>query len=107
MSVLEKTAPEAAPVEAPPRDERMTTIRARDAPAEARPARALALPRAGLTFVWRDLKVRYKQTFIGVLWVVLQPLLATGIFTLIFGRFAEFPSDDFRIRSSSSPAYHA
>ena len=47
-----------------------------------------------LTFVWRDLKVRYKQTFIGVLWVVLQPLLATGIFTLIFGRFAEFPSDD-------------
>jgi homopolymeric O-antigen transport system permease protein len=94
VSVLEKTAPEAAPVEAPARDDRVTTI----VPATRLPK--LELPELwryrGLatTFVWRDIKVRYKQTFIGVAWVLIQPLLATGIFTLIFGRFAEFPSDD-------------
>lgn len=44
-------------------------------------------------FVWRDLKVRYKQTAIGVLWVVLQPLIAMLIFTLFFGRLAKMPSD--------------
>jgi lipopolysaccharide transport system permease protein len=44
--------------------------------------------------VWRDLKVRYKQTFVGVTWTVLQPLLTTGILTLIFGRYAKFPSDN-------------
>ncbi len=44
-------------------------------------------------FVWRDVKVRYKQTFIGVLWVALQPLLTMGVFTLFFGRLAKLPSD--------------
>ena len=44
-------------------------------------------------FVWRDVKVRYKQTSIGVLWVVLQPLLTMGVFTLFFGRLAKLPSD--------------
>jgi len=44
-------------------------------------------------FVWRDVKVRYKQTVIGVAWVVLQPLLTMGIFTLFFGRLARLPSD--------------
>ena len=44
-------------------------------------------------FVWRDVKVRYKQTVIGVLWVVLQPLLTMGVFTLIFGRLAKLPSN--------------
>jgi lipopolysaccharide transport system permease protein len=43
--------------------------------------------------VWRDVKVRYKQTAIGVLWVVLQPLLTMGVFTLFFGRLAKLPSD--------------
>jgi lipopolysaccharide transport system permease protein len=38
--------------------------------------------------VWRDLKVRYKQTLLGVAWVVLQPLLQTFVFTLLFGRLA-------------------
>jgi lipopolysaccharide transport system permease protein len=36
--------------------------------------------------VWRDLKVRYRQTFLGVIWVVAQPLLTTLIFTLLFNR---------------------
>jgi lipopolysaccharide transport system permease protein len=44
-------------------------------------------------FVWRDIKVRYKQTLIGAGWAVLQPLLAMTVFTLIFGMLAKIPSD--------------
>jgi len=40
-------------------------------------------------FVWRDVKVRYKQTVIGVAWVVLQPLLTTAVFVLFFGKLAK------------------
>jgi len=43
-------------------------------------------------FVWRDVKIRYKQTVIGVAWVVLQPLLTMAVFTLFFGRLAKLPS---------------
>jgi len=43
--------------------------------------------------VWRDVKVRYKQTLIGAGWAVLQPLTTMVIFTLVFGRFAQIPSD--------------
>ena len=43
--------------------------------------------------VWRDVKVRYKQTIIGGAWAILQPLLTMAIFTLIFGHFAKIPSD--------------
>ena len=43
--------------------------------------------------VLRDLQVRYKQTAIGVAWVILQPLLTMVVFTLIFGKFAKIPSD--------------
>lgn len=39
---------------------------------------------------WRDVKVRYKQTAIGVLWAILQPVLTTAIFTVIFTQFARF-----------------
>lgn len=42
---------------------------------------------------WRDIKVRYKQTAIGVSWVLLQPLIMILIFTVIFGRWAKVPSD--------------
>ena len=45
-------------------------------------------------FTWRDIKVRYKQTFFGVAWVIFQPLAATGIFTIFFGRLAKIPSDN-------------
>lgn len=41
---------------------------------------------------WRDVKVRYKQTAIGVLWAILQPALTTAIFTVIFTQFARFDS---------------
>jgi lipopolysaccharide transport system permease protein len=42
---------------------------------------------------WRDVAVRYKQTILGVLWVVLQPLLSSVIFTVIFGNLIRVPSD--------------
>jgi lipopolysaccharide transport system permease protein len=42
---------------------------------------------------WRDLKVRYKQTAIGVLWAVLQPLAMMAVFTIFFGKLARLPSD--------------
>lgn len=41
----------------------------------------------------RDVKLRYKQTALGVIWVILQPLIASLIFAVIFGRFAQLPSD--------------
>lgn len=43
--------------------------------------------------VWRDLKVRYRQTALGALWAVLQPLLSAVIFTVVFGLFAKIPSE--------------
>ncbi|HET9882202.1 MAG TPA: ABC transporter permease [Candidatus Binatia bacterium] len=42
---------------------------------------------------WRDIKVRYKQTALGMAWVVLQPLLLMLVFTIFFGRLVELPSD--------------
>jgi lipopolysaccharide transport system permease protein len=45
------------------------------------------------TFVGRELKIRYKQTAIGVSWVVLQPMITVLIFTVIFGQLAKIPSD--------------
>ena len=45
-------------------------------------------------FVWRDVKVRYKQTALGVLWAIFQPLVTMLIFTIFFGRIAKIPSDN-------------
>jgi lipopolysaccharide transport system permease protein len=42
---------------------------------------------------WRDIKVRYKQTALGMAWVVLQPLLLMLVFTMFFSRLVELPSD--------------
>ena len=41
----------------------------------------------------RDIKLRYKQTFLGVVWVILQPLLTTVLFSVVFGRLMNSPSD--------------
>lgn len=43
-------------------------------------------------FVWRDIKIRYKQTAIGAAWAILQPFLAMVVFTLFFGILAHIPS---------------
>jgi len=45
-----------------------------------------------MSLAGRDLKLRYKQTVLGVIWVVLQPLMAAGIFSFVFGKLASFPS---------------
>jgi lipopolysaccharide transport system permease protein len=44
-------------------------------------------------FIWRDIKVRYKQTAIGAAWAILQPLMTMVVFTLLFKRIADMPSD--------------
>jgi lipopolysaccharide transport system permease protein len=43
-------------------------------------------------FIWRDIKVRYKQTAIGAAWAILQPVLTMLVFSLFFGRLAKIPS---------------
>lgn len=44
-------------------------------------------------FVWRDIKVRYKQTVIGAAWAVIQPFMTMVVFSLFFGLLAKIPSD--------------
>jgi lipopolysaccharide transport system permease protein len=44
--------------------------------------------------VWRDVKVRYKQTALGVLWIILQPVISMIIFSLLFGGLLKVPSGD-------------
>jgi len=43
--------------------------------------------------IWRDVKVRYKQTLLGAAWAILKPLFSMVIFSIIFGRLAEVPTD--------------
>ncbi|MGN6370498.1 MAG: ABC transporter permease [Phycisphaerae bacterium] len=45
------------------------------------------------SLVMRDIRLRYKQTALGVSWVVLQPLIAAGIFAMVFGSLAKLPMD--------------
>lgn len=45
-------------------------------------------------FVWRDIKVRYKQTVLGGIWVILQPLMPMILFSIIFGVLVKVPSDN-------------
>src|SRR3989338_7299256 len=42
--------------------------------------------------VWRDLKVKYKQTVLGIIWVIFQPLVSMIIFTVLFGNLAKVQS---------------
>ena len=44
-------------------------------------------------FVWRDIKVRYKQTAIGAAWAILQPALTMIVFSLFFGKLAKMPTE--------------
>jgi lipopolysaccharide transport system permease protein len=67
-----------------------------------RPSRGWRLPGLGELWryreliyflVWRDVKVRYKQTALGAAWAVIQPLATMGVFSVFFGRLAGVPSD--------------
>jgi lipopolysaccharide transport system permease protein len=44
--------------------------------------------------IWRDIKVRYKQTALGAAWAIIQPLMTMAVFSLFFGRLAKVPSDN-------------
>ena len=44
-------------------------------------------------FIWRDIKIKYKQTVLGALWAVIQPFSAMVVFTIFFGKFAKMPSE--------------
>lgn len=45
-------------------------------------------------FVWRDITVRYKQTFLGIAWALLVPIFAAAVYTVVFGKFANFPAGE-------------
>lgn len=45
-----------------------------------------------IILTWRDIKVRYKQTVLGIVWVIFQPIVTMIIFTVLFGRLAKIPS---------------
>jgi lipopolysaccharide transport system permease protein len=44
--------------------------------------------------VWRDVSVRYKQTFLGIAWAILVPVFTAAVYVVIFGRFAQFPAGE-------------
>lgn len=87
----------------------MTTTNDASAPAAGRAAHRVIRPRRGLSilefrelldnrelvyrFSRRDLTLRYRQTALGVVWVVLQPLIAALVFTFVFGKVAHLHSD--------------
>ena len=43
--------------------------------------------------VWRDVKVKYKQTLLGMAWAVIQPVMTMLVFTFLFGKVAKLPTD--------------
>src|SRR3989338_3997108 len=44
-------------------------------------------------FALRDIKVKYKQTIVGIVWAVFQPIMAMVVFSVVFGKLADLPSD--------------
>jgi lipopolysaccharide transport system permease protein len=46
------------------------------------------------TLVWRDVAVRYKQTFLGIAWAILVPIFTATVYVIVFGKFANFPPDE-------------
>jgi lipopolysaccharide transport system permease protein len=79
----------------------VSAVPARPAPRVVRPPNGLSVGLGELWryrelllfFAWRDLKVRYKQTFLGITWAVLQPVMYMVVFTLFFGRVAGLYSE--------------
>ena len=83
--------PSGAPVR---REPETTVIEARRAVFSIGDVRELwSFRELAFALAWRDLSVRYKQTFIGVAWAVIQPFVTMVIFTIVFGKFAQLPSD--------------
>jgi hypothetical protein len=59
----------------------------------------------GLFLIWRDLKIRYKQTILGIGWALLQPFLQMVVFTVFFGRLVKVLQMGCLIRCSCMPDY--
>jgi homopolymeric O-antigen transport system permease protein len=53
----------------------------------------MGVPELLYLLMWRDIKVRYKQTLLGAAWAILQPILTMVLFSVFFGRLARMPSD--------------
>jgi len=66
-------------------------LRARHGMGAINPAELWRYRELFLFLSWRDILIRYKQTYLGIAWAVLQPLLTMMVFTVIFGRLARFP----------------
>ena len=77
----------------PSADVALTLIRARHGWFEVNLAELWEYRELLYFFVWRDLKIRYKQTVIGVAWAVIQPLFTMIVFSIFFGRLAGLPSN--------------
>jgi lipopolysaccharide transport system permease protein len=73
--------------------EPLIKIRARQSPAVSQLRDAWAHRELLYFLIWRDLKVRYRQTVLGAVWVILQPLLTTLVFTVFMSKLARVPSD--------------
>ena len=74
-------------------EEPTIVIEASNSPAALRPRDLWAYRELLYFLAWRDVKVRYKQTFLGAAWAILQPLLTMLIFSFIFGRVAKIDSN--------------
>ena len=72
---------------------RHVTLDAHAGPLRASLAEAWRFRGLSYRFAARDITLRYRQTSIGISWVVLQPLIAAGAFTIVFGKVAKLPSD--------------
>ncbi len=57
-----------------------------------------------LRLVWRDVVVRYKQTFLGITWALLVPVMTTTVYVVVFGKFANFPHGNTAYPVSPPPA---
>jgi lipopolysaccharide transport system permease protein len=72
---------------------KVTRIQARTGRAHLEPGVLWAHRELVYFFVWRDVKVRYRQTLLGALWAVLQPFITMVVFAVVFGQLADVPSD--------------
>ena len=78
----------------PPRGNRGTLIRPRSGWAFINVGELWRYRELLFFLTWRDVKIRYKQSLLGIAWAVIQPTLYMVVFTIIFGKMAKVPTDD-------------
>ena len=78
----------------PPRGNRGTLIRPRSGWAFVNVGELWRYRELLFFLTWRDVKIRYKQSLLGIAWAVIQPTLYMVVFTIIFGKMAKVPTDD-------------